>query len=434
MIRRMKIISFILIILIIHNANSTLGPGDKKNKKSSKTSKNSEKSDKDDNHNDEISKNIVNKSTKGIPVFDLGLIKSDANTKEIIDNHANYCAECSHDKLFRNKVLGYVTPWNSKGYDIAKIFANKLDLISPVWLQIQRTGRNKYKLTGTHDIDKGWMKDIRNSSDSSHQQTEIMPRILFENLQTEDLHAIFNNEEEKQAFAAYLVRQAREYKFDGYVLEIFSQLGGYAKFEIQHLIMDLADALHDAGKKLIVVIPPVVRGKISKDGFLEDEVLGDKFTKEDFDILKEKIDYFSLMTYDYPLIMRTVATNAPLVWIKRNIKYLTNEKKYRAKILMGLNFYGYHYELTSDGKLKQQPEPVLGRQLIELLNEGDWRMRYDESSKEHGFQKISDSVHHVIYYPTLYSISLRIKLAKELGTGLSIWETGQGLDYFYDIM
>jgi len=45
--------------------------------------------------------------------------------------------------------------WNSRGYDVAKLFAHKFTYISPVWLQIHRRSSTSFIVQGAHDIDKG---------------------------------------------------------------------------------------------------------------------------------------------------------------------------------------------------------------------------------------------------------------------------------------
>ena len=40
----------------------------------------------------------------------------------------------------------------------------------------------------------------------------------------------------------------------------------------------------------------------------------------------------------------------------------------------------------------------------------------------------------MVLFPSPASLALRVALAAELGAGLSIWELGQGLDSFMDVL
>lgn len=39
-----------------------------------------------------------------------------------------------------------------------------------------------------------------------------------------------------------------------------------------------------------------------------------------------------------------------------------------------------------------------------------------------------------LYYPTLFSLHSRVKLANKLGISLAVMKLGDGLEYFYDVL
>lgn len=133
--------------------------------------------------------------------------------------------------------------------------------------------------------------------------------------------------------------------------------------------------------------------------------------------------------------------------MEESVTFLAPEKQKRDKILLGLNFYGNDYTPTGGG-------PIIGHEYLQRLEKLKGKLEYDTRSEENYFEikygedsflnvncilRFGDPFReadgkHVIFYPTLQSINERIKLARRLGTGLSIWELGQGLDYFYDLL
>ncbi|XP_053103362.1 chitinase domain-containing protein 1 isoform X12 [Hemicordylus capensis] len=187
-------------------------------------------------------------------VQDRDLVVTDPKAKDIILEHKSYCAKKARERYFLGDVLGYITPWNNHGYDIAKIFGNKFTTISPVWLQVKRRGKEKFQITGLHDADKGWMKEVRKNA----KNIKIVPRILFEDWAYHDFQSVFGSEDEIEELSNNMVQVAKNENFDGFVAEVWSQLGNQKQSGLIHLLTHLSEALHQARLKLILVIPPAV--------------------------------------------------------------------------------------------------------------------------------------------------------------------------------
>ncbi|KAH8412653.1 hypothetical protein KR009_004006 [Drosophila setifemur] len=351
-------------------------------------------------------------------VFSLGLVNPEPLSKDILTNHKGYFKETGL-RRFNGTTLGYVTPWNSHGYDVAKIFAKKFDIISPVWLQVVKQG-DRYGIAGVHDIDAGWLSDLRKKGKQHNQRTvKVFPRFIFDHFTDRDIKLLLSDAQERKKVNDELIKCCKENGFDGLVLELWSQLAGRIDDKILYtLVLQMAKELQKQKLRLILVVPP----------FRKDT--GNLFGEKHMDKLYKHIFAFSLMTYDFSSVQRPGA-NAPLYFVRKSVEMIAPDgcpdmEAKRAKILLGLNMYGNDY--TPDGG-----GPITFSQYLDLVKHVKKHLTYDERDVENFFEIKNENGRHIVFYPTLYSINERIKLAQELGTGISIWELGQGLNYFYDL-
>nr|XP_035939619.1 chitinase domain-containing protein 1 isoform X1 [Halichoerus grypus]XP_035939620.1 chitinase domain-containing protein 1 isoform X1 [Halichoerus grypus] len=275
------------------------------------------------------------------PVQDRGLVVMDLRAEDVVLEHRSYCSAKARERHFAGDVLGYVTPWNSHGYDVAKVFGSKFTHISPVWLQLKRRGREMFEVTGLHDVDQGWLRAVRKQA----KGLRIVPRLLFEDWTHEDFRNVLDSEDEIEELGKTMVQVAKSQHFDGFVVEVWSQLLSQKHVGLIHMLTHLAEALHQARLLAILVIPPAVTPGTDQLGM---------FTHKEFEQLAPVLDGFSLMTYDYPTAQQP-GPNAPLSWVRACVQVLDPKSKWRSKILLGLNLYGMDYAASRDAR-----EPVIG--------------------------------------------------------------------------
>ena len=417
-----------VVLCVVSLATCTLGPNDKKVRQKKKVKEN------------KAANEPVQAAARAEPVLPVLDGAKELNPSDIIKQHDKYCASCALVKAFPNKVLGYVTPWNRRGYELSVTFANKFSSLSPVWFQVKRVGARKFELIGEHNVVGEWMQHVRDSVASGAaaggQPVLFLPRIMFEQLKLDDLHALFNDEAEMQALANFLAAKADKHRCNGFVLEVYIQLRGQAsKHDLVHLVSDIANALHAFNKQLVLVIPPPVM-TVEEYKAPTQEAQPPLFDLEDFEALKDVVDGFSLMTYDYSVVNRVIGPNAPLAWVQANVAFFTDEyPDYASKVFMGLNFYGMRYEVDATGKTTKAPEPIVGHQLVDFLKKNrDVRIVHDEGAEEHIFFLKARTSQTIICFPTQLSIQKKLDLAVKMGVPIAIWELGQGLDYFFDLL
>ncbi|KAL2892037.1 Chitinase domain-containing protein 1 [Bienertia sinuspersici] len=356
-------------------------------------------------------------------VHQRGLVKEDITYQEILTENSRV-SENITQRHFANSVLAYITPWNAAGYNLAKRFCPKFTHLSPVWYDLKSQG-TKLALEGRHNADTGWMSELRLRGNA-----QVLPRVVLEAVPK----TLLRNKKQRDKAIKLIITECKDMGYDGIVLESWSRWAAYgvlhdASMRIMALqfVKQLGDALHNVNKngqslQLVYVIGPPNPEMLQVHDF----------GPEDLHTLSDSVDGFSLMTYDYSSPYNP-GPNAPLTWVHSTVKALLGAggKSLANKILIGINFYGNDYVIAEGGGSRA----ITGRDYLSLVNQHKPTIRWQKDFAEHFFLYTDGQHHeHAVFYPTLMSIAERLEEARSWGAGISIWEIGQGLDYFFDLL
>ncbi|XP_024020949.1 chitinase domain-containing protein 1 [Morus notabilis] len=362
-------------------------------------------------------------------VHQRGLVKPDMNYHEILSENTKVSENVSR-RHYSYPVLAYITPWNSKGYEMAKRFNSKLTHLSPVWYDLKSQGSNLV-LEGRHNADIEWISQLRKAGDA-----RVLPRVVLEVFPKE----LLTKKKQRNRAINLIVNECKEMGYDGIVLESWSRWAAYGvlhdpstRNSALQFIKQLGHALHSVISEgndklpleLVYVIGPPHSEKLQAHDFGPD----------DLQSLGDDVDEFSLMTYDFSG-PHNPGPNAPLKWISSTLELLRGSNRKGVwglahKIFLGINFYGNDFILAEGGG----GGAITGSDYLSLLEKHKPRLQWEQNSAEHLFFYSDDKhINHAVFYPSLMSISTRLEEARKWGCGISIWEIGQGLDYFFDLL
>lgn len=155
-------------------------------------------------------------------------------------------------------VLGYVTPWNSRGKQLVEDYREKFDLVSPVWYTVHADEANVdevYAVRGgpPSKEDEAWYQRLQKPAASSGaaRPIQVVPRFILDGWDQENFQNLIFNETRWRLLSEAIMNVVAERSYDGVVFE------SGATYALGPPITKLSEELHAKDKLLILVMPPV---------------------------------------------------------------------------------------------------------------------------------------------------------------------------------
>ncbi len=150
----------------------------------------------------------------------------------------------------------------------------------------------------------------------------------------------------------------------------------------------------------------------------------------DYTALAPNLDLVTVMTYDYSFSGGKEGPVAPINWVNSVAVYAAAQFG-ASKILLGIPFYGYDWNLTKGGQ-------AAGRgyqNILDLVQKNNGTQSYDENYQSPFADYTVDGDHHRVWFENTRSISTKMDLlARNNLAGWAAWRMGQESPDFWPII
>ena len=350
------------------------------------------------------------------------------------------------------KRLAWVTPWNPAGYDRTLRHPRAFTHVAPCWFEAKLANKQepggplKLAVFGAGQVNASWAEGLKALTNGD---TKILPRLTLPIESWGKQGSRLLTDAASSVAAAQVIADAlsggpagAERKFSSFVDGIALEWGhmpltgqkrqaGVRRF-LTDLRQQLADALEVDDVTVLLVTPPDPKRAGGKQ----------------IATLEPAVDLFAVMTYDYNAASERPKENAPMLWVADIMNGLARDApRARSKLLVGLNLYGYRFSATPG-----PPTAATGADIVRILGSVRQRAKVSDPSlttrqlrerpglswgteaKEHSFEHyIPKKGVEWVFMPSVAALLHRTQFAAENGFGVSLWELGQGLEYFTPI-
>jgi len=352
----------------------------------------------------------LNRGSVGFKIWDPqdGLAKMSVQKVKIKNNFANF--------------IYYAYLNNNNHYSFLVKYKEDIDIISPTWFRLTRTG---------DVVGEGWSKDIIMRI-ANKNNIVVLPMIsnwspILRRPDSQIIHSIISNELVKQKAIKNIVATIENYGLKGINIDI-ENVPPQDKELFNKFISDLSKNLHKNHYILSIALSAKTSDieKINWSKGLDYENIG------------KHSDLIVIMAYDNHHLNNSPGPVAPYRWVDNVLQYATSKIK-NNKLFLGIAGYGYDWIQENNKYKGYKSLPAnLSFNVSNELRKSYQKAKVDNFNSKDGFNFTytdDKGENHIVWIENTESAKYKFNLAKKYNLGgIALWSLGRESLTFWDII